>query len=132
MTLLHSQTQAPWRIARTRSTKRGLTPPSKGQPKARCAAFGPPLMSNVGTQDTRHFNPKAKLPAKVLLAAVLIGFAVVIAGRSLAPSLPFATLLSWCAIVVVAFLVVSVLWVAINLRVGQWVLQRGGTDPQWF
>jgi hypothetical protein len=57
---------------------------------------------------------------------------VVVAARSLAPSLSLATLLFWCAVVVLLFLVVSILWAFVNLQLGQWILRHGGTDPQWF
>jgi hypothetical protein len=76
----------------------------------------------------------AKVALKVLLAAVLIGAVFGIAGRSLAPSMPLATWLLWCSAVVGAFLVVSVLWAAVNLYLRQWVVRHGGRGPQvfWF
>jgi hypothetical protein len=82
------------------------------------------------------FEPRsiAKVALKVPLAAVLIGAAFGIAGRNLAPSMPLATWLLWCSVVVGAFLVVSVLWAALNLYVRQWVVRHGGRGPQvfWF
>ena len=75
---------------------------------------------------------KTKAAAKVLLAAVLIGAVLVVAARSLVPSMPFATLLFWCAVVAGAFLLVSILWAFLTLQLGQWALRRGGTDVQWF
>ena len=77
-------------------------------------------------------DSRAKVAAKVLLAATLIGVVVVVAGRSLAPAMPLATLLFWCVVVLGGFLLVSVLWAALNLQLGQWALRRGGTDAQWF
>jgi len=80
----------------------------------------------------RRLSPRATFGAKVLIAALSIAGTVVVAGRSLAPALSTATLLFWCAVVVMLFLVVSVLWAFVSLQLGQWVLRHGGTDAQWF
>ena len=77
-------------------------------------------------------NPRARAGAKVLLAAVLIGTVLVIAAQSLAPSMPLATLLFRCVLVAGAFILAAVLLALLNLHLGQWVLRKGGTDPQWF
>ena len=77
-------------------------------------------------------NPRARTGAKVLLAAVLIGTVLVIAARSLAPSMPVGTLLFWCVLVAGAFILAAVLLAFLNFQLGQWVLRKGGTDPQWF
>ena len=78
------------------------------------------------------FSPRAKVVAKVLIAAVLVAVVVGVAGRNLAPSMPLATLFFWCMVVLAGFILVSVVWACVNLALGQWTLRHGGTDPQWF
>jgi hypothetical protein len=77
-------------------------------------------------------NPRAKVAFKLVLIVVVVGAVLGIAGRHVAPSVPLATWLFWCGLGLVAFLLVSVLWILFNLQIGQAALRMGGTDPQWF
>ena len=77
-------------------------------------------------------NPRAKLALKPALVVVVLGAALAVAGRRIAPSVPLATWLSWCAVGLGAFLLVSLIWALLNLQLGQWALRKGGNDPQWF
>ena len=77
-------------------------------------------------------NPRAKVALKLVLVFVVMGMVLGLAGRRVAPSVPLAKWLLWCGLALLAFLVVSVLWILFNLQLGQAALRRGGTDPQWF
>lgn len=79
-------------------------------------------------------RPLARTVAKVLLAGILMGAVLWVAGRSLAPSMPLRTLLLCLLVVVGAFVGVSGLWAALNLHLRRWIVRHGGTGPQvfWF
>lgn len=72
------------------------------------------------------------MPARVLLAVLAIGAVLALAGRSLAPQVPTATWLLWCAVVGCALAVVAVVGLVASLQLRQAVLRRGGTDVQWL
>jgi hypothetical protein len=77
-------------------------------------------------------NPRAKVALKLVLVVLVLAVVLGVAGRSIAPSVALTTWLLWCGIGLGVFLVISVVWILLNLQLGQWVLRKGGTDPQWF
>ena len=70
--------------------------------------------------------------AKALAATVLLGLLAGIAGANLAPKLPMALVLVYSALGAAALFVAMVLAALALLTVYQFVLRKGGTDPQWF
>jgi len=72
------------------------------------------------------------MPARVLLAVLAIGAVLALAGRSLAPQVPAATWLMWCAVLGCALAMVLVVGLVASLQLRQAVLRRGGTDVQWL
>lgn len=77
-------------------------------------------------------NPRAKVALKLVIVGLVLAVVLGLAGRSVAPSVALTKWLLWCGIGLAIFLVISVVWVLLNLELGQRVLRKGGTDPQWF
>jgi hypothetical protein len=75
---------------------------------------------------------RSKVAAKVLVVLLFMLAVLGFAGKSIAPSVALPTWLLWCALGVAAFLLVLVVLIVLNWQLGQWVLRKGGTDPQWF
>jgi len=67
-----------------------------------------------------------------LLAAAAIGTILGVAGASLAPNVPTATWLLWCAATLCGLAAVLVAAVVLGLHLRQFVLRKGGTDTQWL
>ena len=67
-----------------------------------------------------------------LLAAAGIGTILGVVGASLAPNVPTASWLLWCAVALSGLVAVLVIAVVIGLHLRQFVLRQGGTDAQWF
>ena len=75
---------------------------------------------------------KARTAAKVLLAAGVLAAVLAMAGRSLAPSVPVATWVFWCALGLAAFVLVAALAALVDLQARHWALRKGGTEiEQW-
>lgn len=70
--------------------------------------------------------------AKALVAAVVIAAVLALAGRHLAPRVASATWVLWCALGLLAFVVVAFFWALLDLQARHWALRRGGTEiEQW-
>jgi len=69
-----------------------------------------------------------KFGVTVAALAVLAG----IAGSQLAPSVPLHVILFYSAIGAIALFVAVMVAVVLTLTLIQFLLRKGGTDPQWF
>jgi heme A synthase len=79
---------------------------------------------------TLRLNPR--LINKILFAMLLLATLAVVAGSQLAPKVPLPMVLLYSAIVVLALGAMLVVALIVFATVAQWVLRKGGTDPQWF
>ena len=77
-----------------------------------------------------RLNPR--LINKILFAILLLAALAVVAGSQLAPKVPLPMLLLYSAMGVVAIAALLVVAIIVFATVSQWVLRKGGTDPQWF
>ena len=69
---------------------------------------------------------------KMLCAAVLLSFLAGVAGSRLAPNLPWYSLLLYSAVGAVVLFFALVIATVATLTFAQFILRKGGTDPQWF
>jgi hypothetical protein len=69
---------------------------------------------------------------RILLAIVLIAGIFVIAGQSIAPTTPVIVWLLYCLLGAVVIGSTLLLLSIVHLVIGQFILRKGGTDPQWF
>jgi hypothetical protein len=65
---------------------------------------------------------------KLAVAATAVVVLVAIPARELAPSLPLPELILYIAGAFIALVVLAIC----SLQLAQFVLRKGGTDPQWF
>ena len=79
---------------------------------------------------TLRLNPR--LINKILFAMLLLAALAVVAGSQLAPKVPLPMVLLYSAIGVLALCAMLVVALIVFATVAQWVLRKGGTDPQWF
>lgn len=79
---------------------------------------------------TFRLNPR--LINKILFAILLLAALAVVAGAQLAPKVPMHLVLLYSAMGVLAIAALLVVAVIVFATVSQWVLRKGGTDPQWF
>ncbi len=77
-----------------------------------------------------RLNPR--LINKILFAILLLAALAVVAGSQLAPKVPLPMVLLYSAMGVVAIAALLVVAIIVFATVSQWVLRKGGTDPQWF
>ena len=82
------------------------------------------------TMKTIPFNPH--MVVKILIAIVLLAALVGVAGSQLAPKVPLLTVLLYSALGVLGIGALVLAATVVSLSVYQWVLRKGGTDPQWF
>lgn len=76
--------------------------------------------------------PKSPLLLKALIAIVALAALAGFAGSQLAPSVPLNVVLLYSLVgAILVFVGLSVATVA-TLSVMQYILRKGGTDPQWF
>lgn len=73
-----------------------------------------------------------QLAAKALLAAVLLMVLASVAGSQLAPKVPLRLVLLYSVLGAAALLVALVVATVALLTLAQFILRKGGTDPQWF
>ena len=79
----------------------------------------------------RLSNPTRRVAAKAVLAAVPRSLLTGVAGARLRPGIPLhLILLNWGG--ALAALVVLVAATAVTLTLMQFILRKGGTDPQWL
>jgi hypothetical protein len=69
---------------------------------------------------------------KILLAAVLISLLAAVAGAQLAPTLPMSLVLLYSAAGALVLFLLLVIATVAALTFAQFILRKGGTDPQWF
>nr|WP_315491622.1 hypothetical protein [uncultured Rhodoferax sp.] len=79
---------------------------------------------------TLRLNPR--LINKILFAMLLLAALAVVAGSQLAPKVPLPMVLLYSTVGVLALGAVLVVVLIVFATVAQWVLRKGGTDPQWF
>lgn len=80
----------------------------------------------------QSFRPNPRLINKILFAILLLAALAVVAGSQLAPKAPLAMVLLYSAMGAVAIAALLLVAVIVSATVSQWVLRKGGTDPQWF
>jgi hypothetical protein len=73
-----------------------------------------------------------KIATKVLLATVLLSMLAGVAGSQLAPKVPLHWVLLYSALGAVVFFAFLILATIATLTLIQFLLRKGGTDPQWF
>lgn len=73
-----------------------------------------------------------RLINKILLAMLLLAALAGVAGSQLAPKVPLLTVLFYSALGVLGIGALVLAATVVTLTVYQWVLRKGGTDPQWF
>ena len=69
---------------------------------------------------------------KVALAAALLSGLAGVAGSQLLPNLPWYSVLFYGAVGAVGLFIALVIVTIVTLTVAQFILRKGGTDPQWF
>lgn len=69
---------------------------------------------------------------KMLAATALLSLLAAVAGSQLAPSLPLYSVLLYSAVGAVVLFFALVVGTVATLTVAQFILRKGGTDPQWF
>lgn len=79
---------------------------------------------------TLRLNPR--LINKILFAILLLAALAVVAGSQLAPKVPLPMVLLYSAMGAVGIGALLLVAVIVFATVSQWVLRKGGTDPQWF
>ncbi len=72
------------------------------------------------------------LLVRVTVAVLALLALAGIAGADLAPTVPLPTFLLYAAMVGLALVALVVVAAVASLTVSQFVLRKGGTDPQWF
>lgn len=72
------------------------------------------------------------LAARSLVATALLALVAAIVGLHLAPTAPLRVVLICSALGAAAVLVLLVAVAIVSLTLSQFVLRKGGTDPQWF
>ena len=73
-----------------------------------------------------------RTPVKILVAAILIGAILVVAGKSLFPHASTIEVLLGAAAAVIALCVLSGVVFVVGATINQAVLRAGGTDTQWL
>lgn len=73
-----------------------------------------------------------QVATKALLAAVLLAALAGGAGSQLAPTVPLHLVLLYSALGAAALLAALVVVTVATLTLVQFILRKGGTDPQWF
>lgn len=73
-----------------------------------------------------------QVATKALLATVLLAALAGGAGSQLAPSVPLHLVLLYSALGAAALLVALIVATVVTLTLVQFILRKGGTDPQWF
>ncbi len=73
-----------------------------------------------------------RVAAKALLAVVLLSALAGVAGSSLAPKVPLHVVLLYSALGAAALFVCLTLVTVATLTLVQFLMRKGGTDPQWF
>ena len=79
---------------------------------------------------TFRLNPR--LINKTLFAILLLAALAMVAGSQLAPKVPLPMVLLYSAMGAVGISALLLIAVLAFATVSQWVLRKGGTDPQWF
>lgn len=77
-------------------------------------------------------NLTKKVVAKALLATVLLSLLAGVAGSQLAPKVPLQLVLLYCAVGAAALFAFLILATVATLTLRQFIMRKGGTDPQWF
>lgn len=73
-----------------------------------------------------------QVAAKAFFATILLSMLAGVAGSQLAPKVPLHLVLLYSAFGAVLLFVVLVLATVTTLTFLQFILRKGGTDPQWF
>lgn len=82
---------------------------------------------------TPRFSPRALANlARALTATVLLALLAGVAGADLAPKLPLYRVLLYSALAALALFLAVVVAAVVLSTLYQFVLRKGGTDPQWF
>jgi hypothetical protein len=78
--------------------------------------------------------PRSRLSAlaKALAATVLLALLAGVAGADLAPKLPLYLVLLYSALGATALFLAVLVAAVLLSTLYQFVLRKGGTDPQWF
>lgn len=80
----------------------------------------------------QSFRQNPRLINKILFAILLLAALAVVAGTQLAPKVPLPMVLLYSALGAMAIAALLVVAIIVFATVSQWVLRKGGTDPQWF
>jgi hypothetical protein len=70
--------------------------------------------------------------AKAFLAASLLAILAGVAGSRIVPNLPLTLVLFYSVLGAMALLAIMVTVTIATLTLAQFILRKGGTDPQWF
>ena len=73
-----------------------------------------------------------RVAVKALLATVLLSALAGVVGASLAPKVPLQVVLLYSALGAAALFVFLIVVTVATLTLVQFILRKGGTDPQWF
>ena len=73
-----------------------------------------------------------QVAAKSLLATVLLSLLAGVAGSQLAPRIPLHLVLLYSAVGAAALFACLILATVATLTLVQFIMRKGGTDPQWF
>jgi hypothetical protein len=69
---------------------------------------------------------------KVLISVVVLCGLFAVVGRDLAPGIPTATWLLYCALAALSLLGALIVFATAALTFRQFILRNGATDVQWF
>lgn len=73
-----------------------------------------------------------QVATKVLVATVLLSLLAGVAGSQLSPQVPLHVVLLYCVVGAAALFTFLVFATVATLTLLQFILRKGGTDPQWF
>jgi hypothetical protein len=76
--------------------------------------------------------PRLHLVLRAATATVAIACLVVLAASRIVPRVPLSIIVVYCALGAAALFVLLTAVTIAHLTVMQYVLRKGGTDPQWF
>ena len=73
-----------------------------------------------------------RVAAKALLATVLLTVLAGVAGSQLTPKVPLHLVLLYSVVGAAALFALLILATVATLTLVQFIMRKGGTDPQWF
>jgi hypothetical protein len=80
----------------------------------------------------KRFNIATGVLPRIVLASISLASIFAVAGHNISPETPVMVWLLYCLLGAAVIGAALIGLAVVHLAVGQWVLRKGGTDPQWF